>query len=123
MLFKKTKKANADSFADIEFKNLRDEWNHALEILQVRAENVIVKQGTLDFYINQDDKEKAMERAYDAKQELAKAIDEYNAIRTRMNNYIIEYKPDFVTTNPAPREKHFTAQDIIERVYEAFYKR
>lgn len=91
----------------------------ARDRLTAKTRQVITRLGVINLYPDGADRKKAISDAEEAKRALIAAIGAYDTARMIYNIYIKKYSEKF--DNPK-KEWTITSHEVIERVYQNYYK-
>lgn len=107
---------------DIHLNELSNVASHEYENLKKHVEDVIVKTGVVNLYLDGKNKDFAICLATDAKKDLENAILLYDQARTEYLNYLNANKQEFSNyINYVQKYPEFSI--CVEQFYREFYKR
>ena len=122
-MFWKKKPVDASTFQDRMCNKMFSNIQSLIFDLYAQAEKTITKSGVVDLYPEGADKEVAKEVFAAARYRLRYLIGALDTARAEYIRYCEENKDSFVTTRSSKWVFVHTSHDIVEQVYQNYYRR
>lgn len=116
-MFKKKKEIIKDTIEDMRLNQLRVQIADISYNMYKTIEDIIVKQGVINLYLDGADKDKAIKDYRFKQRQLLALIGEYDDLRNQIDNYMKKTKEKRKTT--LDYKLHVTSHERIEQIYKA----
>lgn len=116
-MFKKKKEMIKDTIEDMQLNQLRVQIDDISHNMYKTIEDIIVKQGVINLYLDGADKDKAIKDYKFKQQQLLALIGEYDDLRNQIDNYMKKTNEKRKTT--LDYKLHVTSHERIEQIYKA----
>ena len=120
-----TEKGSEDNIFDIELKSLQRQLGDTREFLELSVEDVIIKESVIKLYPSKSESTFVLSAISDldiAKNELIKALEDYETARKNYNGFLTLNRPVLNTTDGYVGS-YREGPEVVADTYKDFYRK